>query len=76
MIDFQRNNVFRIRGYNENSVNKGNLNKTGAVDSYIPIPLALITSITYPNLENFHFKIFVSVIYFGVFVFDIISRWE
>ena len=31
--DFHRNSAFKLRGYNGDSVNNDNLNKTGAVDS-------------------------------------------
>ena len=44
--------VFPDLGYNGNSVNNDNLNKTGIVDNYISIPLALIVVSNEANLEN------------------------
>jgi len=51
--DFRRNSAYRLSGHNENSVNNDNLNMTGAVDSYISIPLALIAFNNGANLELF-----------------------
>ena len=71
----RRNSAFRLMGYSENSVNNGNLNRIGAVDNYMPIPLALISFSNGANLENFLFGTFIFVIYFGVLILNIIPEW-
>jgi len=52
-----------------------NLNRTGAVNCYMPILLALIAFSNSANLEYFLFETFVSVIYFGILVLNIIPEW-
>ena len=51
-----------------------NLNKTGVVNCYMPILLALIPFSNSANLEYFLFDTFVSVIYFGILVLNIIPE--
>ena len=71
--DSRRISAFSLRRYSENSVNNDKLNRSGAIDNYMPIPLALIAFSNGTNLENF-FETFVSVIYSGVLVLNIISE--
>ena len=73
---FHWNNAFALRRYSDNSVNNGNLNRNGAVDSYLSILLALIALSIMANLENFLFGTFISIIYFDVFVLNIILEWR
>ena len=73
--DSRRNNAFRFRGYNENSVNNSKLNRTGVVDRCMHIPLALIAFSNDVNLENFLFGAFIYVILVGVLALNIIPRW-
>ena len=56
---------------NWDSINNGNLKRVDAVDSYMHIPLALITSSNCTNLGNFIFGAFVSIIYFGVLILNV-----
>ena len=69
--DFQRNSAFRLRGYSEYSVNNNNLNMSVALDSYMPILLALITFSNGANLKNFLLETFVSIINFDILVLNI-----
>jgi len=50
--EFRRNSAFKLSGYNENSVNNGKLNRTDAVDNYMPILLTLIAFSNGVNLEK------------------------
>ena len=74
MSDSRRNSAFRLRGYNRNSVNNSNLKKTGALDNHMAMLLALIVFSSDANLGK-KFGSFVSVIYFGVLVLNIIPEW-
>ena len=49
--------------------------KTGAVDNYMPIPLALIAFNDGANLKNFLFRTSVSIIYVDVLVLNICLEW-
>ena len=50
--NFRRNNAFRLEGYNGNSVNNDNPNRTGAVDNYMLILLTFSTFSNGANLEK------------------------
>ena len=53
-----------------------NLNRTGAVNCYMPILLALIAFRNSANLEYFLFETFVSVIYFVIPVLNNVPEGE
>ena len=76
MSDFRRDNATRLWGYNRNAVNNDNFNMTGAVNSLVPIPSALIAFSNRANLENSLFETFISVTYFDVLVLNIIPELE
>ena len=68
--------LLRLKGFNGSSINNGDLNGTGAVDSYMTISLALIALSSDSNLEKFLLTTIVSVVPFRALVLNIIPIWR